>query len=183
MCESVSPTIASSKSFSSRSICTLYLSVYLYHALSASGQVKDAAVRSPAPGTVEVTVLSTLGDGTPATTLLTAVSNALNAEDVRPLCDQVSVIGAAVQTYAVTATITVGDGPDPAVIRSEALAAVQAYVADVHRIGRAVRRSGLFAALHRPGVIEVTLTAPAADIVPAVTGAAYCTGVTLTVLS
>lgn len=152
---------------------------YLYHALSASGQVKDAGVRSPAPGLVEVAVLSTIGDGTPDASLLATVTAALNDENVRPLCDQVQVIAAAVQTYAVTAIITVGDGPDPAVIQAEALSAVTAYVAEVHRIGRAVRRSGLFAALHRPGVTEVTLSAPAADIVPPVTGAAFCAGVTL----
>ena len=49
-----------------------------------------------------------------------------------------------------------------------------------HRIGRDVTRSGIFAALHRPGVHNVDLTAPAADIVIDNVTAALCTAVTLT---
>lgn len=154
---------------------------YLYHALSADGRVKDAGIRSPAPGVVEVTVLSTLEDGTPTLDLLAAVEAALTDEDVRPLCDEVVVIAAEVDTYTVTATLTVGTGPDPASIATAARAAVAAYTADVHRLGRAVRRSGLFAALHQPGVLEVELTSPAADIVTSATGAAWCSGVVVTV--
>ena len=36
---------------------------YEFHALSADGDVKDAAATSPAPGEVVVTVLSRTGDG------------------------------------------------------------------------------------------------------------------------
>jgi phage-related baseplate assembly protein len=153
---------------------------YLFHALSASGEVKDAAVLSPEPGIVQVAVLSNTGDGAASPALLETVEAALNAEDVRPLCDTVEVLAASIQTYAVTATLTVAEGPDPDVIEAQALAALQAYAAGVHRVGQAVRRSGIFAALHRPGVLQVVLTTPAADIVPPATGAAYCTGATLT---
>lgn len=154
---------------------------YLYHALSASGEVKDAAVFSPEPGNVQVVVLSKLGDGTPSSGLIAQVAAALNEDDVRPLCDQVSVTAAEVSTYAISATIRIGAGPDQTVIQAEAARLVNEYTSEVHRIGRAVRLSGIYAALHRPGVTQVTLTAPAADIVSSITEAAFCSSVTITV--
>ena len=44
------------------------------------------------------------------------------------------------------------------------------------RIGRDIRRSALFAALHVEGVQRVELTKPAADVVLDATQAAYCSG-------
>lgn len=155
---------------------------YVFHALSASGQVKDVSVETPTPGTVRVTVLSIAGQGIPDAPLLAAVTTALNAEDVRPLCDTVVVQAATITTYTVVASLTMFGGPDPALTLAEAQAAVLAYVNENHRLGRAIRRSALFAALHRPGVATVTLTQPAADIVPTLAQAAFCTARTVTVV-
>lgn len=155
---------------------------YLYHAYSASGQVKDVAVFSPAPGSVQVVILSKSGDGTPDASLVAAVADALNNEEVRPLCDQVAVSAATVSSYSVSATLRVSAGPDPAVIQAEAVRLLEDYTRDVHRIGRAVRLSGIYAALHRPGVTQVTLASPVADIITAQTEAAFCTSVNITVV-
>ncbi len=153
---------------------------YLFHALSADGDVLDAAVASPAPGDVLVTVLSRSGDGTASPALLAAVSGALNAEDVRPLCDSVSVQSATIISYAVNAQLEFFDGPDPSVIVAAAQAALNAYVADCRKIGRPVRISGIHAAVHRPGVSQVTLLSPVADIVPTATQSAFCTSLSVT---
>ncbi len=155
---------------------------YVFHALSASGQVKDVSVETPNPGTVRVTVLSTVGQGVPDAPLLAAVTTRLNAQDVRPLCDTVVVQAATITTYTVVATLAMFDGPDAGLTLAEARAAVAVYVADSHRLGRAIRRSALFAALHRPGVALVTLTLPAADITPTLAQAAFCTATTVTVV-
>lgn len=153
---------------------------YLYHALSADGRVKDAGVDSPAPGTVRVTVLSTEANGAPSAPVLTAVTARLNADDVRPLSDTVTVQGAAIINYSVAAALTFQSGPDTALVRAAAEIEVARVVADAHRVGRAVRRSALFAALHRPGVEAVTLTSPAADILPTTLQAAFCTAIAVT---
>jgi phage-related baseplate assembly protein len=147
---------------------------YLYHALSASGEVLDASVVSPAPGDVLVTVLSRTGNGTASAELLATVDAALNDEDVRPLCDTVGVQSATILPYTVTAELTMFEGPDTATVLDLARAAVASYAADCHRLGRAVRRSGLFAALHQAGVEHVTLTTPAADIEPTTAHATWC---------
>jgi len=149
---------------------------YIFHALGADADVADASVQSPAPGEVLVTVLSRTGDGTATPAVIAAVLSVLNADEVRPLCDQVSVQAAEIITYAVSATLTVYPGPDSAVVREAAEVAVRAYVDAQHRLGRDVTLSGLYAALHQPGVQKVTLTEPAADLPLNDGQAAYCTG-------
>ncbi|MEH6775915.1 MAG: baseplate J/gp47 family protein [Cereibacter changlensis] len=152
---------------------------YLFHALSASGEVLDASVVSPTPGTVLVTVLSRAGSGAASASLLATVAAALNDEDVRPLCDEVIVQGATILPYSVTASLRCFSGPDTSAVLAAAEAAVTTYVADSRRLGRALRRSGLFAALHQPGVEQVTLTEPAADIEPTTGEATWCAAISL----
>jgi phage-related baseplate assembly protein len=153
---------------------------YVFHALSASGQVKDVLVTSPASGEVLVTILSSVGNGSASAPLLATVYEALNADDVRPLCDSVTVQSALPLNYAVTATLEFFPGPDPAVVLAAAQADIEAYVADSHRIGRAVRVSGIHAALHQSGVSRVILTAPTADVIPGAVQAPFCTAISVT---
>lgn len=156
------------------------VAAYRFHALSASGDVKDIAVDSPTPGQVRVAVLSDTGDGVPDAPLLAIVVAALNAENVRPLTDQVIVAAASVSTYVITAELTLYPGPASGPVLSAAQAAAQQYATDTHRLGYDVVLSGLLAALHRPGVQRVTITSPTADIVRGAREAAFCTGITLT---
>lgn len=153
---------------------------YIFHTRSASGLVKDAAAVSPTPGVVTVYVLSTRGDGTADEQLVTAVRDALNREHVRPITDQVFVLSASIVQYAVQAELELFDGPDPEVVLAAAQVATEAYAASMHKMGLGVSRSGLFQALHRPGVRSVTLSTPAADIEVSEGQAAYCTGITIT---
>lgn len=154
---------------------------YRFHALSASGEVVDAAVASPTPGQVVVTVLGDEGDGTPAAALLDTVAAALNAETVRPLTDEVLVQAATVIPYAIVAELVLYPGPAPAPVLAAAQAAVERYTLETHCLGYDVTRSGLYAALHRPGVQRVALAAPAADVVCAPHEAPHCSAITITV--
>jgi phage-related baseplate assembly protein len=153
---------------------------YVFHALSASGDVLDALATSPSPGDVLVSVLSRTGSGAASAPLLAAVAAAVNAENVRPLTDNVVVQSATIVNYAITATLYFYAGPDRAVILAAAQAAAAKYAADQHRIGRDVTLSGIFAALHQPGVQRVELTSPTANIVISTTQASWCTAITLT---
>ncbi|HEJ6164799.1 TPA: baseplate J/gp47 family protein [Pseudomonas aeruginosa] len=152
---------------------------YIFHTLSASASVKDATIARPVPGTVRVTVLANSGTGIPSADLLSTVSAALNDEDVRPLCDTVEVAAAQITNYSVSATLSFYSGPDMALVRDAAEAAVRKYVDEHHRLGHDIVRSGLFAALHQPGVQNVTLTSPAADVVIDDSHAAYCTAISV----
>jgi phage-related baseplate assembly protein len=185
----VPPTFESDAAFRNRILLSLEayttagsVGAYQYHALSASGDVKDVAVASPplVPGRVDIAILSNTGTGTASGGLLTTVSTALSADTVRPLCDTVVVNSAVIVNYAITAELTLYPGAGQETVLAAATAAAEAYAADMHRLGRDITRSGVFAALHQPGVQNVALTAPAADIVIDWDEAAWCTAVTVT---
>jgi phage-related baseplate assembly protein len=186
----VPPTYESDSDFRNRILLSLEgyttagsVGAYQFHALSASGDVKDVAVASPplVPGQVNVAVLSRTGNGAASTPLVNTVYAALSADTARPLCDAVVVQSAGIVNYSITAVLTLYPGVGQETALAAALAAAQAYAADMHRIGRDITRSGLFAALHQPGVQNVSLTAPAADVVIAWNQAAWCTAINVTV--
>ncbi|MBA1446582.1 MAG: baseplate J/gp47 family protein [Chromatiales bacterium] len=153
---------------------------YTFHALSADPDVRDVSVVSPADGEVVVTVLSATGDGVPSAAVQDAVLAALNVEDVRPLTDRVTVQAVTIIPYTVEATLKFYAGPDAGVVRQAADDAVVAYVADHYALGHDITLSGLYAALHQPGVQKVTLTQPVGDIVVEPHLAARCDTVTVT---
>lgn len=153
---------------------------YVFHGLSADGDVKDVQAVSPVPGDVTVYVLSRTGDGTASAELLDTVDAALNAQDVRPLTDHVTVQSAAITNYTIQAQLVVYPGPDSDVVLAAAIAAAEEYATSVHRIAYDATRSGIFAALHQTGVQNVILTTPAANVVMGDGQAPYCTTFNIT---
>lgn len=149
---------------------------YLFHTLGADADVLDASIDSPTPGVVVVSVLSRTGSGVAGAPLLAAVDATLNAEQVRPLTDMVTVQSATIVPFTVDATLTLYPGPDSAVVLADSIARLQRYVDENHRLGRDITRAGLFAALCTAGVQNVALTTPAADIEITPSQASYCTG-------
>lgn len=151
---------------------------YVFHARSASGDVADATAVSPSPGEVVVTVLSASGTGVPGEPVLDAVRAVLDGP-VRPLTDHVTVQAADPVDFAITAQLYVFAGPDQALILTTAQESLAAYLAAARRLGRAIPRSALIAALHVGNVQRVELLAPAADI--AVTPAQFANPTATTV--
>lgn len=156
---------------------------YVFHALGADADVKDVQAISPTPGNVTVYVLSRSGDGTAPQTLLDKVNAKLTAEEVRPLTDHVTVESADIQDYQITAVLTLFPGPDSEVVKQAAIDAVTKYAEDQRRIAYDVTLSGIYAALHQPGVQNVTLTSPSASLVLGDGQASHCTAINVTVAS
>lgn len=162
---------------------------YRYHTISVDG-VADCSVASHTedadidPGTVVVTVLADATEdvptGVPDSDLLAAVEAALNVEDVRPLTDTVFVRAPTVEEYEITATLYFYPGPDSATVLATAQTAVEAYVASCRKVGYDIALSGIYAALHQPGVARVALASPAANVTIDYDSVAYCTGISLT---
>lgn len=132
------------------------------------------------PGDVIMTVLSSAADGTADQTLLDAVYDTLSADDVRPLTDNVIVQSATAINYSIDATLYFYSGPVRTVVMQQAQDAIDLYVEQQHHLGLDITLSGIYAALHQPGVQRVELTSPPADIVIDKQSASYCTGITLT---
>lgn len=148
---------------------------YEFHARSADGRVADASATSPAPAEVVLTVLSREGDGTAEKDLLDVVEKALNSENVRPVADRLTVRSAEIIPYRVEATIFLYPGPEAEPVMAAAKASLQKYIASQTRLGRDIRRSAIFAALHVEGVQRVELASPLADVILNKTQAASCT--------
>jgi phage-related baseplate assembly protein len=152
---------------------------YRFHALTADSNVKDVFVYSPAPGVVRVAVLSKDGDGTATPELVEAVRAALNAERVRPLTDTVEVIAAEIVPFTVQATLFFYPGANVQTAMSAATLAVQAYADAIHAVGNDVALSGLYQALHQPGVQRVQIVSPATDLTMADSQAPWLTSIAL----
>ncbi|MDU9395406.1 baseplate J/gp47 family protein [Pseudomonas sp. zfem003] len=156
---------------------------YVYHARSADGRVADATAVSPAPAEVVVTVQALAGDGSAPADLLAKVLAALSDEDVRPVADRVTVQGAQILPYSVTATLYLAStGPEAEPILAAAEARCRALVNARRRLGVEVSASAVHAALHVEGVRKVQLNGWA-DIVPTAYQAGYCTGIHLSLAS
>ncbi|HGY3717799.1 TPA: baseplate assembly protein [Citrobacter gillenii] len=152
---------------------------YEFHARSADGRVADASAVSPSPANVTITVLSREGDGTAGADLIAAVNAALNDESVRPVADRVTVQSATIVNYIIEAKLYLYPGPEAEPIKSAAIARLQTYIKAQASLGRDIRKSAIYAALHVEGVQRVELTAPTADVVLDKSKAAYCTASTV----
>lgn len=163
------------------SIRQLVQSVLADHDASADVRTAMATALNAAvwPGTVVVSILSRSADGEADADLTARVEAHLDDDSVRPLTDYVTVRSAEIVTFDITAAVTTFSGPDASVVLAAARAKVDAYIADSHRLGRDITRSGIIAALHVEGVQNVVLASPSADIVLDQSQAPYCTGVTI----
>ncbi|WP_279204617.1 baseplate assembly protein [Obesumbacterium proteus] len=154
---------------------------YQFHGRSADGRVADVSVVSPSPASVTISVLSREGNGAASQELTDIVYLALNAEDVRPVADRVTVQSAKIVTYEINAVLYLYPGPEIEPVRQAAEDKLKAYISAQHRLGRDIRKSAIYAALHVEGVQRVELAQPVADIVLDETQASYCSDYTLTV--
>lgn len=153
---------------------------YVFHGLGASSDVKDVQATSPEPGKVTVYVLSRTGDGTAPQTTIDAVTSTLNGETIRPMTDQVTVLSANIVEYTIEAVLTMFPGPDSSVVLQSAIDAVTTYAETQRRIGYDVPLSGLYRALHQPGVQNVTLISPSASLVLGDGQTSFCTNINVT---
>jgi len=154
---------------------------YEFHAKSTDGRVADASAISPNPAEVVVTILSREGDGSADSELLALVDKALNDESVRPVADRLTVKSAQIIPYQIDATLYFYPGPEAEPIMSAAKQSLQTYINSQTRLGRDIRLSAIYAALHVEGVQRVELAAPLADVVLDKTQAAYCTSWAVTI--
>ncbi|ELD0412664.1 TPA: baseplate J/gp47 family protein [Escherichia coli] len=157
---------------------------YRFHARSADEDVLDADAYGPEEhgraGEVDVYVLSREGDGTASRALLDAVSVRLNADEIRPLTDFVTVKSAIINDYSVTAELEIPDGPDAGEVLENAKNTLMSYTRLANRINGMVPVSAIYAALQQTGVARVILSSPRADIEPATGTAPRCAAVNVT---
>ena len=136
---------------------------YIYFAKQVSTEIADVIANSPTPGVVKLYVL--MKNGELATKEVKAkVLEACNADEVRPLTDQVSVEDAETVSYNVKFTYytQTGNGKSTADIQTAVDAAVSQYNSwQCAKLGRDINPSRLINMLMQTGIKRVDLTAPA----------------------
>ncbi len=152
---------------------------YRYWALSASPEVADVAVDSPAPGRVRISVLPTGHSDTVPEALLETVRATVLRDDVRVLTDTVEVVP--VRLVPVTVSAQIWLYPDTPMAVFEALAQrLTRELAQAAVLGWDLTQSWLIAQLQQPGIHKVALIHPDADIRIHSTQAVRLTDVQLT---
>ncbi|CAH1657196.1 Phage-related baseplate assembly protein [Hyphomicrobiales bacterium] len=141
---------------------------YLYHAMAASIDVRDAAVvvlnKGKNDPIVEMTILSRVGEGEPSAELTRTVRSRLMRDDIKLLTDALRVRPARPVPYVVKATLLIPPGPDSSVIKANATASVRAMADRYRRIGGGVPHSAIVASLHVTGVDSAVQIAPASSV-------------------
>lgn len=157
---------------------------YLFHALSASSEVFNATVHSPAPTEVDVYLSGQIdGDVLEQANKTVGVSQAaindvaatLTADDVRPLTDLVRVHGATAKAYQIEAVIYIKAGISPQLILDQGLAALRTYLRSEFKPGRRIATSRIIGALDVNGVSRIELVNPASDVLVNISQVAHCT--------
>jgi phage-related baseplate assembly protein len=113
--------------------------------------------------------------------ILPFVTDALNPDSVRPICDKVAVMSAEILEYEIAAGLVIFYGPDAQTVLANARKSVAAYAAKCHACGRDVTMSGLLGSLHVEGVKEVVLTSPIERMEVSQGQAAFCTSIIVTI--
>ena len=155
-------------------------SAYMYHAISADGAVKDISITRPKPGDVAVYVMSHTETGESTALTLTNVSQALNAESIRPLNDTVLVNNVSIVNYNIAAELIFYADAYQDLVYQTAIDALDTYIRRNHLIGRDITRAGIIAALKVEGVQDVVLNIPQSNIEITPEEVAYCTDYEIT---
>lgn len=151
-------------------------------ARDSDGRVGDVTVVSPQPAYITLTILQADSqNGSASTELIQIVEKSVNAEDKRPIGDRVTVQSAQIINYSIDAKLFIGKDPEAATLLQQAIKNVTDYATKQKRLGRSIRMSAVYAALHIDGVSRVELTSPTADVVLTAAQASYCTNISVVI--
>ena len=155
---------------------------YEYHVQDYSSAIGGVHVSSDqAAGTVDIVFV--MADGSlPSAEMISAMSQHMSAETIRPMNDLVTVRAPAEVKYTVSLTyyINQSDNNRAVAIQQAVSAAVDSYVAWQRKIGRDINPSKLLALVMGAGAKRAQITAPIftaipADSIAAIDGAASIT--------
>ncbi len=136
---------------------------YLFYALSADGDVRDASVVTASPGRVTVYVQSH-SDAIASDALREKVRVAVDTDERRPFTDSLRIAAGQPEVWMLQAELTLYPGPDKDVVIAAARAELDKYIEETRYLGYDVTLSGLYHALHQAGVQRVNLLQPIHDI-------------------
>ncbi|UTU48882.1 baseplate J/gp47 family protein [Mergibacter septicus] len=136
------------------------IGAYTYHTFSVSPSIADVVISTPIAGTVQITVLTK--NGLPSASLLKQIKQALNAENVRPLCDNVEVVAPEKINYQINARLDLFSGFIAQDVLVRANLAIRHYLSNrSKKLGIDIIPLEIQSILKVEGVYNVHLTSPA----------------------
>jgi phage-related baseplate assembly protein len=155
-------------------------SSYLFYAKSANPLITDVSVSSPRAGTVQIVPLIETDeilnpkDGT-LDQVIKDIKNACNAENVRPLTDNVEVCPPTKKCYNIKVNITLYEGADSNEVKEAITAALKEYSqVKRKRLSQDIIRSHIAQACLLPQVLDVEVVLPEENVVVGDSEFAYC---------
>ena len=140
---------------------------YIYHTKSVSTAIADVAATSPEAGVVDIRVLLQGGEQ-PTKAVLEEIEEALNASDVRPLTDVVTVSMPEEDPFEIDLTyyINRNSQASTSITDREARAAVEEYIKwQTGKMGRDINPSYLTQLIMAAGVKRVEVRKPTFQVV------------------
>lgn len=135
---------------------------YIYHAKSVSSAIADVAATSPEPGVVDVRILLQNSEQ-PTEAVIKEVEEALNADDIRPLTDYVTVSAPEEEPFEIDVTFYIerNSQASSSIIEKDARAAVETYISwQTGKMGRDINPSYLVRLMMGAGIKRVEVRKP-----------------------
>lgn len=137
---------------------------YIYFVRTAfASAIKDVRPIRRGAGGIELRLLGREGDGTVADNILADVIRAFQPESMTQSTDILTVFSGEIEHLSASLTLMIPRGPDPAAVIAAATAQLNAYRAQIHRLGATVYAEALANAAHVGSVIAVRVNSPAVD--------------------
>ena len=133
---------------------------YIYWVKSYNSQINDVKVDSPTPCVVDIYIL--LDGELPTQTIIDGISDFLATENVRPMCDQVSVLAPIEDEYTIDLKyyINNSDVSQAMNIQVAVEKAIDEYIKWQRKIGRDINPSKLISFVIEAGAKRVEVTSP-----------------------
>lgn len=143
---------------------------YVFWAKSADVSIVDVAVTSPSPGVVHVTPLLE-GGGIPDADMLAKVASEVNADNRRPLTDQVLVLAPEEVEYDINVTYYISSERSTEVTTIRAAIEGAGGAVDQYeqwqqaKLGRPITPDDLMSRMYNAGAYRVVVTAPVYTVI------------------
>ena len=143
------------------------VNAYIYHAKSVNAAIVDVAATSPVPGVVDIRVLLQGGEQ-PTEAVLQEIQEKLNADNIRPLTDMVTVSAPEENLFEIDVTFYIqrNTQASSSIIDRDVRAAVEEFICwQTEKMGRDINPSYLTKLIIAAGVKRVEVRKPCFQIV------------------
>lgn len=141
---------------------------YKYHGKTVSALISDISAESPQDGVADIRVML-YGGELPDEELLKAVESYLNADDIRPMTDKVTVSAPDTVTFNINATFYIASDKEGSTneIKAAVENATENYILwQTQKMGRDINPSYFNAMLMESGIKRVEITEPVFTKIP-----------------